>query len=64
MPVARRTPFDIFSRLEVAQFLQLLLVLGLRIVFLFCHLSIPVINPFLSGILLNDRFAYHRFEKL
>ncbi len=62
VPVVTRAPFGIFPRLEVAQFLQLFLVLGLRIVFLFCHLSIPVINPSLSGILLNDRSAYQRLE--
>ena len=62
VPVVARAPFDIFPRLEVAQFFQLLLVLGLRIVFLFCHLSIPVINPSLSEILLNDRSAYPRLR--
>ena len=62
VPVVARAPFDILPRLEVAQFLQLLLVLGLRIVFLFCHLSIPVINPSLSGILLKDRFAYQHLR--
>ena len=62
VPVVTRARFGIFPRLEVAQFLQLFLVLGLRIVFLFCHLSIPVISPFLSGILLNDRSAYQRWR--